>query len=526
MANISSLINVSLQHQKLRPLPAGWDLMLGTNGHPDPLRVYRRDRGGSRPVKPVASRPTPPMPIYNTTDVVRVSPDGQHVLVSTDGPPYVRMFKWDFANKTYTVLTFPAPASRISDAKFSPDGSKLALSLSNSSPYIAIYDRSGDTYTRLPNPVSPVTGASSSIVDTYRIQTATLSGFWRGYWQGSFGTMVTPPTTYDVSGTYMTIGDGNFMWTTPIEDAYIPLAGHYLEVEDIGIFAIDDASTGIVVEGTMLIWPNSNIFANNTQYQVNLWDGHPDGAPWHPDNINRAGAIEFIDNDRVFLSFSTVNEDFSLGYSFEVFHIDDGEVDALHINITEGTEGLVVDNVLRGNPTGASISPDAEYVVVTSNDAGTSEGGVTAVGSGSYDVQTGNYVDFPAGVENFWCVEFSPDGQLMVLGCSLVDDYQVLVYHNTSSGWTLMGQFPTEGSTDPVSYLPPLPDFPEASPRGIAFSSDGRYLAFALADAPRIVVYRVHYDLVFTRLPDPEVLPTGSALSIAFVMNEPPEEPS
>ena len=71
--------------------------------------------------------------------------------------PYITIYKR--SGDTFTKLSDPSslPAGDGSGCAFSPDGAYLAVSHANS-PYITIYKRSGDTFTKLSDPSSLPTG--------------------------------------------------------------------------------------------------------------------------------------------------------------------------------------------------------------------------------------------------------------------------------------------------------------------------------------------------------------------------------
>ncbi|WP_339307698.1 tail fiber protein [Paenibacillus sp. FSL R5-0519] len=61
-----------------------------------------------------------------------------------------------------------------------------------------------------------------------------------------------------------------------------------------------------------------------------------------------------------------------------------------------------------------------------------------------------------------------------------------------------------------------LPDRPPGSySRSVAYSKDGKYVAFGLGASPFVAIYKITNG-EYTRLPDPAVLPTGDAYSAAF----------
>ena len=86
------------------------------------------------------------------------SPDGIYLAVAHDKSPYITIYKR--SGDTFTKLSNPPslPPAGANGCAFSSDGTYLAVGHS-SSPYITIYKRSGDTFTKVSNPSSLPTGA-------------------------------------------------------------------------------------------------------------------------------------------------------------------------------------------------------------------------------------------------------------------------------------------------------------------------------------------------------------------------------
>ena len=83
------------------------------------------------------------------------SPDGAYLAVAHDVSPYLTIYKRN--GDTFTKLNTPAsgdlPTSAGQGCSFSPDGTYLAVAHTGS-PYITIYKRNGDTFTKLSTPAS------------------------------------------------------------------------------------------------------------------------------------------------------------------------------------------------------------------------------------------------------------------------------------------------------------------------------------------------------------------------------------
>ena len=80
------------------------------------------------------------------------SPDESYLAVATYSSPFIIIYKRN--GDTFTKLPNPAvlPTGSAEKCTFSPDGNYLVVAHSKS-PYITIYKRDGDTFTKLSNPV-------------------------------------------------------------------------------------------------------------------------------------------------------------------------------------------------------------------------------------------------------------------------------------------------------------------------------------------------------------------------------------
>ena len=93
----------------------------------------------------------------NTGYGAAFSPDGTYLAIAHDTSPYVTIYKR--SGDTFTKLANPStlPTGMGFGAAFSPDGTYLAIA-HDTSPYVTIYKRSGDTFTKLANPTALPTG--------------------------------------------------------------------------------------------------------------------------------------------------------------------------------------------------------------------------------------------------------------------------------------------------------------------------------------------------------------------------------
>ena len=81
----------------------------------------------------------------------------ERIAVAHDISPYITIYKR--SGDTFTKISNPSslPTGNGNDCAFSPDGMYLAVAHANS-PYITIYKRSGDTFAKLSDPSSLPTG--------------------------------------------------------------------------------------------------------------------------------------------------------------------------------------------------------------------------------------------------------------------------------------------------------------------------------------------------------------------------------
>jgi WD40 repeat protein len=78
-------------------------------------------------------------------------PTGTYLAVAHDSSPYITIYRR--SGDTFTKVANPStlPPNMCYDCAFDPTGTYLAVAHANS-PYITIYKRSGDTFNKLPNP--------------------------------------------------------------------------------------------------------------------------------------------------------------------------------------------------------------------------------------------------------------------------------------------------------------------------------------------------------------------------------------
>lgn len=85
---------------------------------------------------------------------------GKYLAVSSEVPSTPSFYGQDI--DTFTKLPFSPSASRTTDIALSPDG-EYAAATSNDTPFLLIYKRSGDTFTKLANPAVPPSGIGKGV---------------------------------------------------------------------------------------------------------------------------------------------------------------------------------------------------------------------------------------------------------------------------------------------------------------------------------------------------------------------------
>ncbi len=93
---------------------------------------------------------------------VSFSPDGNYLAVASEGAPFLVIYKRN--GDTFTKLPNPVtiPTGVSNGVSFSPDGIYLAVA-HREAPFLTIYKRNGDLFTKLPNPTSLPTGIGASV---------------------------------------------------------------------------------------------------------------------------------------------------------------------------------------------------------------------------------------------------------------------------------------------------------------------------------------------------------------------------
>ena len=134
--------------------PAGWNEKGQGIAWDDIVKnspIVQREYGKIEDGLDLPPQPTnlPPNIVYDCA----FSLDGIYLAVAHNTSPYITIYKRN--GDTFAKLENPAvlPTGTGNGCAFSPDGIHLAVAHS-ASPYITIYKRDGDTFTKLPNPAS------------------------------------------------------------------------------------------------------------------------------------------------------------------------------------------------------------------------------------------------------------------------------------------------------------------------------------------------------------------------------------
>ena len=128
------------------------------------LTIYKRD-GDSLTKLPDVADP-PPSGTFNQADGVAFSPDGIYLAVATPNSPFLALYKRD--GDTFNRLPNPAvlPPGQATSAAFSNDGTYLVVTHfpepAGSAAIFFIYKRAGDVFTKLSDPAVLPTGSGAS----------------------------------------------------------------------------------------------------------------------------------------------------------------------------------------------------------------------------------------------------------------------------------------------------------------------------------------------------------------------------
>jgi WD40 repeat protein len=148
--------------QKLMSSSGGPSSLLAVGG--SSLSIYRQqgDTFTKLPDPAVLPSPSGGVPVFSSDDT--------YLAVGQGNSPYIIIYKR--SGETFTKLPDPAslPSSGVSGVAFSSDDTYMAVTFTLS-PFIAIYKRSGDTFTKLPTPAYVPTQQGTAVAfspdDTY-----------------------------------------------------------------------------------------------------------------------------------------------------------------------------------------------------------------------------------------------------------------------------------------------------------------------------------------------------------------------
>ena len=92
-----------------------------------------------------------------------LSAGGTYMSVAYEASPYITIYKR--SGDTFTKLADPAtlPTGVGLGVSWSPDGTYMSVSNGTASPFITIYKRSGDTFTKLADPATLPTGVGRGV---------------------------------------------------------------------------------------------------------------------------------------------------------------------------------------------------------------------------------------------------------------------------------------------------------------------------------------------------------------------------
>lgn len=112
-------------------------------------------------------------PSVNSYINLRFSPDGVYLVMINNERPFLEIYKrsGDSFTKLNNLSHMPSYSNNPYNADFSPDGVYLAIA-NEGSPRLIIYKRSGDSFTKLPNPTVPplrVNGLAFSLDGNYLV---------------------------------------------------------------------------------------------------------------------------------------------------------------------------------------------------------------------------------------------------------------------------------------------------------------------------------------------------------------------
>lgn len=424
-----------------------------TNLYTSPLAIYERS-GDVLNILP------PPADIqFQNHFSVRFSPDGNYIAAGiqsfSTSPRCVRIYKR--SGKGFTDLSTvdnaaSANCSAIS-VSWSPEGDHLAA-VTSVSPYIAIFKRSDDTFTRLPD-VSSIPGLPS------------------GRWN---------LIDYSADGQYL----GYVATTDPKIVIYKRSDDTYTKVTD-PVNLSTNAPWAIAFTNPPPVVKTDLLLCNDNSGHMGKDLLYPYSVDYDTDTFTPSIPPNTI--------FSTATVPYGAVYS----------PDNKYVALLAG--GLQILKEINGvltllpppasvpmQATGAAFSSDGTYLTVASS----SPAGIY-VYKRSGDTFTRLADPTPAIAGTPYGIDFGADDEYMAV--STTDNAVGLyIYKRTGDTFT--------GITTPASLLSSIKP-------ALDISNNGNYLAITSWNAPYLMIYRRNGN-VFTKLPDPAIMPTGMSFAVKF----------
>jgi hypothetical protein len=430
------------------------------------------------------------------------SPDGTYVAYAQSASPYVVIFKR--TGDTFTKLADPAtlPAGLSASAAFSNDGTYLVIG-HDVSPFITIYKRSGDTFTKLTNPatlpVDKVNSASFSGDDIYLALSATTVSIGQSptivYKRSgdTFTKLTDPPLPED---NYSCTGDCGKEVSFSSDGIYLAAASAYTPSITIykrsgdSFSRLNPPDYPVLPDNTFDTIADTVCLSQDATY---LGVGH-NSSPFitvykrSGDSFNRLSGVDIIPNARIqACKFSPDGKYLIAGK---------GELgDALYIYKREGDSFYKTASplqIIANDPIyGFSFNSANTHLSIARNGDAT-----------GFNVQDGVFTRIinPEGTvtNSAWGVAISPDSKYVTFA---------------HSGTPYISTFKRSG--DSFAKLTNPTDLPAADGRGAAYSPDGTYLSISHDTTPFITIYKRSAD-TFTKLANPTDLPTGNGWDTEF----------
>jgi WD40 repeat protein len=375
------------------------------------------------------------LPAGNNVQGLSWSPDGTYLAVGTNSSDFLVVYKR--SGDTLSALTLASlPSTPVRSIKFSPDGAYLAVG-HNTNPYVTMYKRSGDTFTPLANPFSTsatgqVWGVDFSRDGTYFAAAHTTFPYLSIYKRsGDTFTKLANPATLPSS-------QGNAV--------HFSANGNYLAVAHNN-------------SPYLSIYKRSGDTFTKLANPATLPAGNGSGAAFSPDGR--------------YLSVASASSPYITTYDL--------------------TNGKNVDVKVNGSVIADRTSTTSLYV---GND--TNLQGKITVGGGAQFNGTATFSNATTVAADFSIQNSAASTNIL--------------YANSSANTITIGQ----GYTDTLSLVSGVTALSGGSGTDTAFSRTGNYLAAINTSSPYIHTYKYNANGTFTKLANPDTLPgvsTGVALS-------------